>query len=167
MRRLSALALALVLLFLSAEQAWAQSPQWSSFEEALATAEDNGTKVMVDIFAPWCPWCKRMEEEVYPDQDVLDYLEEHFELTRLNIEEEDTTVRYEDETFSAPEMAVLLGAQGVPTIAFLDSDGEYLTHLPGFAERDEFLLVLEFVQTESFEEMTYMEFVEQREEAEE
>ena len=51
-----------------------------------------------------------------------------------------------------------LGASGTPTTVFLDSDGSYVTRLPGYHPADRFLEVLRFIGTEAYREMTFEEY---------
>ncbi len=166
MLRLSFLATLLVLLIAPATvqgQAFSDesldAPEWQPFEEAMGQAAETEQTVMVDIYAEWCNWCRRLEEEVYADTQVRNYLRENFAVTRLDFDDSESEVTFQNEPFAVPEMAYLLGAQGVPTVAFLSHEGEYITHLPGFVERDDFLDVLRFVATEAYKDQTWEEFV--------
>ena len=41
--------------------------EWPSFEGALEAAAKTGKTVLIDVFAPTCPWCRKMQAEVYTD----------------------------------------------------------------------------------------------------
>ena len=42
--------------------------------EVIARAEAQGTPILLEIYAPWCPYCQRMQENVYADAEVRSYL---------------------------------------------------------------------------------------------
>lgn len=140
-----------------------RSVEWSAFDAAMSRSEASGKKVLVDIYAPWCGWCTRLQNEVYTDQDVLDYLDVHFEITRLNIDAATDTVNFRGHDIVMPELAYHLGAQGTPTTVFLKPDGEYITRLPGFLDAGGFLEVLEYIGSDAFVDQSFAEFQTARE----
>jgi thioredoxin-related protein len=160
MTRLLSLLLA-TILFLGAGSAAgqdAETPTWIPFEEALAAGKESGKMVLVDIWSPNCGWCRRMQNEVYPRPDLLEYLNEHFITGRLNIDVRDDSLSYLGYTLSSAELAVGFGAKGTPTTIFLSSDGQYITRLPGFHDYESYLPVLHFIGSDSFRDMSFQEF---------
>jgi thioredoxin-related protein len=144
----------------------AEGLPWKPFEEAVSLAQQQNKKVLVDIFAPWCPWCRRLQREVYTDPAVQQYLKEKFIVTRIN--GDDTTASYAFKTYklTPAELAAGLGAQGYPTTVFLAANSDYITRLPGFVDASEFIHVLRFIGTEAYEKLTYQEYVAQQQEKE-
>lgn len=135
------------------------APTWQTFDEAQAQAAEDDRFFLVDVYANWCGWCRRLEREVYADDAVQSYLEQHFSYTRLDFDATDRDVTFAGDTFNMQQMAYLLGAKGVPTVAFLTSEGDYITHVPGFVERDDFLDVLRFIATGAYEEQSWEAFI--------
>ena len=131
---------------------------WSPFEESVHAAAVSGKKVLVDIFAPSCGWCRRMQEEAYMSDAVLQYLDTHFETARLDIEVLDDSLTYKDLTLSSGQLAYGFGATGTPTTVFLMPNGDYITRLPGYAPTDDFLLVLKYIATDAFLNQTFEDF---------
>ena len=129
-----------------------------SIESALTAAAASGKKVLVDVYAPWCPWCLRLQRDVYTDDRIVEIVQAHFEITRLNGEVLDDTVRFKGYTLSSRMLAGALGTQGYPTTAFLDATGRKITHLPGFAEAGEFGRVLRYVGTDAYLTQTFEQF---------
>lgn len=137
----------------------AQTLEWRSFPEAVAAARKSGKAILVDVYAPWCGWCRKMQTEVYTLPELRDYLHEHFEIARLNLEEYGDTVTFKGYTLTSAELAMGLGASSTPTTVFLEPDGAYITRLPGFHEGDVFLQVLRFIGTGAYHRLTYEEFL--------
>ena len=134
------------------------SPDWLTFSEALNAAEVSGRTVLVDVYAPWCPWCAKLQTEVYADPAILSYLKENFETARLNIEEKEEVIQFKGFELTSPELAAGLGAEATPTVVFLSSAGEYITRVPGFVEAEEFMHVLRYISTGSYQIESFQDY---------
>jgi thioredoxin-related protein len=136
-----------------------------SFETVLDEAQAQDKPVLVEIYAPWCPYCQRMQEDVYSDATVRKYLDETFTYVRLN---SDTTAgtkhRYRDRTLSTKQLASVLGAQGVPTTTFLKPDGTPIARQPGFIERATFLKIIRYIGSGAYEQESFQSYTSSRSE---
>lgn len=135
---------------------------WQRVEEAMAAATQSGKKVLIDISAPWCPWCRRMQQEVYSDSAVVAYLKAYFEYARLNGEDTTRKLTFRGYELSEAELAMALGLTGYPTTVFLDADGTYITRVPGFIPTETFLQILRFIGSEAYRTQSFEEFVKQQ-----
>lgn len=131
---------------------------WKSFQESLPEAGDADKKILVDIFAASCGWCRKMQEEAYTNTEVLEFVSDNFIPARLDIEVLDDTLSYKDLSLSSGQLAYGFGATGTPTTVFLMPNGDYITRLPGYAPTDEFLRVLKYIASDAFLNQTYEEF---------
>ena len=135
---------------------------WPTFEEALVAASENDRIILIDVYSPRCPWCRKVQNEVYTDKEFQKYLYETFELGRIDITVDTDTVSFKEFELSSAQLGAGLGATGTPTTIFLESNGDYITRLPGFHVLDEFFDVLKFIGSESFREMSFEEFMEEK-----
>lgn len=136
----------------------AEGVAWKPFEEAVSLAAKQQKKLLIDVYAPWCPWCRRLQREVYTDPAVQRYLSDTFVVTRLNGDDSASSLTFKTYTLTPAELAQGLMAQGFPTTVFLAADSEYITRLPGFVDAGEFLQILRFVGTEAYKTLTYEQF---------
>ncbi len=137
----------------------AEGLDWKAFEEAVAEAEAQDKKLIVDVYAAWCPWCRRLQREVYAHDEVQAYIRGRFVVTRLDAENTADSLRFRDYTLTPSEMAAGLGASGFPTTVFLDEAGQYITRLPGFITAPDFLDVLHYIGSEAFLDFTFEEYL--------
>lgn len=135
-----------------------------SFESVLDQAQADGTPILVEIYAPWCPYCQRMQKTVYSNETVREYLDETFTYVRLNSDTTAGTHQYRDRTLSTKQLASVLGAKGVPTTTFLKPDGTPIARQPGFIKRPMFLKIIRYIGSGAYEQESFQSFTSTRSE---
>gem|GEM_PF-830111 len=60
----------------------------ADWENVIKSAEKEGKKVFLDIYAKWCGPCKMMDANVYTDSSVSDYFNKNFINTKIDGESE-------------------------------------------------------------------------------
>ncbi|MFW5955108.1 MAG: thioredoxin family protein [Rhodothermales bacterium] len=136
----------------------AEGVDWLPLSKALETAAAENKKVLIDVYAPWCGFCRRMHAETYSDPVVQEYLNDHFISTRVDADSSEEVYSLHDNELNGSEMGQYLGVRGFPTTVFLFSDSRYITPLPGFVESNNFLQVLKFIATDAFETQSFDDF---------
>jgi thioredoxin-related protein len=135
--------------------------EWPTFLTALEGAVTSEKIILIDVFSDTCPWCRKLQSQIYTQEELQTYVFETFELGRINIGINDDSVTYKGYTLSSAQLGAGFGATGTPTTIFLESDGTYITRLPGFHEYEEFFQVLRFVGSESFRDMSFADYLEE------
>jgi len=100
-------------------------PAWVTGMEAgkeKATAQKK--PMMVDFYADWCSWCKKLDEETYTDATVMEKAKA-FVCVKVNADEDKAS-------------ATKYKAEGLPTIVFLDASGNEIHRVTGFEPAPEF-----------------------------
>ncbi|MHB9154226.1 MAG: thioredoxin family protein [Endomicrobiales bacterium] len=100
----------------------------ASLAEGLETARESGKPVMVDFYADWCGWCKKLDREVYTVNDVIK-LSKEFVNVKVN-------------TDKNPEEARRYKVQGLPTVVFLGPNGDVLEEFVGYRAAPDFIRVM-------------------------
>lgn len=136
-----------------------QAVVWPSFEKALEAAKNSERIVLLDVYSPTCPWCRKIQKEIYTDMELQTYIYETFELGRIDISINTDTISFKEYELTSAQLGAGFGATGTPTTIFLDSNGDYITRLPGYHELDEFFDVLKYVGSQSFKEMSFDDYL--------
>ena len=123
MKRIALLA-AIALLFV--QQAVA-SPWLKDVATAQKKAKEKNQLIFVDLFADWCGWCHKFEQEVIPSQ-AFQNATDNMVLLRLNTEDgKDGT-----------KLARDYGINSLPTFVVLNSDLMIAGIIKGYAPAKEF-----------------------------
>lgn len=100
----------------------------TSLDAALSDAKKRGTYVVVDAYADWCGWCKKLDKETLSDPSVRAKLK-NFSLLKLNTDDQ-------------PKITRRYGIQGLPTTLVLNSDGELVHSQAGYMPPASYLKLL-------------------------
>lgn len=152
----------LICLFLLAPAALFAQPDEVkpvTLEEALKLAPSHEKKILVDVYAAWCPYCQRMHSEVYTNSDVAEAISEYFILVQINVES-DEMVNYHGNEMTEAEFARALENKNVPTTYFLNHEGAILGSQPGYLDEKIFSNLLNFVGSDAFLSQSFDEYLE-------
>lgn len=83
-----------IVLFLFSSLAVAQDKDinWLSFEELEMQLIKEPKKVIVEFYADWCVYCKKMEQSVFSKSEIKALLAKDYYAVRFNVETNDTIV---------------------------------------------------------------------------
>jgi len=132
--------------------------QWVSFGEAQALSKVDNKKIMVDIYTDWCEFCKKLEEQVYPDSLVRKNIYKFYHAVKLNAES-DELIEYNGETLTEREFAKKLGVRSYPTILFIDTEGELILQINDYIPADDFQNMLVYIGEEAYTKKEFHEYI--------
>lgn len=101
-------------------------PYVATLDAARAQAASEGKLVMVNFYASWCGWCRKLESKTLADPQVVKALASL------------VPVRLDGDREGRDE-AARLQVRGYPTIVFLAADGREVGRIPGYLEPGPFL----------------------------
>ena len=103
-------------------------------EAARAEAGTRDTMVMIEFYADWCNWCRRL------DADTFSVPEVRHELARF------VPIKVNGDKGGA-ELAASFGVDSYPTLIFLDPDGNEMDRILGYLPPDRFLRRVRRIRT--------------------
>ncbi len=115
---------------------------WQDYFPAMATGKGESKPILLHFGTTWNEGSDRMKRETYGNYDVKLSLHQNFATGWVDVEK-------------SPALKKKYSVNGLPTLYFLDSQGNKLTSVDGFVGPERMLLILEFIQTQAYEEMSY------------
>lgn len=92
----------------------------------LEQAKTENKLVFVDFYTDWCAPCKLMDKKVFPDEAFGAFMNENFISYKINMEDG-----------PGSHLVALYEVRSVPTLLFLDQEGEILERKAGAAFQTE------------------------------
>lgn len=114
--------------------------QGLSWQQILSKAKMENKYIFVDCYASWCMPCKRMDREVYPMEEVSDYINARFLSIKLQMDTsindtEEIRRRHEDAHFIRQRYGI-----GVyPTFLFFSPQGNLVHRAMGYENARSFI----------------------------
>jgi thiol:disulfide interchange protein DsbD len=97
----------------------------TDLNSALNTAQSTNKMVLVDVYAPWCSWCKEMDKNTYQNPQVQQKLS-NYVLLKVNGDEN-------------PDFMKKYQIYGYPTVLILDSSGNLVNTISGYQSPEDFI----------------------------
>lgn len=120
--------LLLILLgfMLSSMVVYANDPEWLvDFEKARRIADEKDLPILVNFTgSDWCPWCKRLVNEVFSKEAFKSYASEKLVLFMADFPKFKTLP--DDLVRQNRSLATQYGIKGFPTILLLNAQGKVL-----------------------------------------
>ncbi len=119
--------------------------KWSTYKQA-QKASKGDRKYFIYFYTDQCGYCRMLEAKTFSNDTVADYINNHYTPVRVNAGEEF-------------KIASQYGIQGVPDLRFLSPSGENIARWPGFIESARLLALLQYIQTDSYKQMNFNDFI--------
>jgi thiol:disulfide interchange protein len=110
------------------------SGQWGTdLPTALNQAQSQHKLVLMDFTgSDWCPWCIKLDQEVFSTGQFIDYAQRKLELVRVDFPR--NTPQSEELKQANAALASRFNVTGYPTCILLDSSGRELGRQVGFLD---------------------------------
>jgi len=102
--------------------------EWETdFPDAIKRAQSEGKPVLVNFYADWCVWCKRLDSTTLRDAKVAALLSDRFIAVQLDVDG------------NGRELSNEFHVDGLPTVLILDPSGREIGRIPGYMPPTGFL----------------------------
>lgn len=139
--------IALLILFSISTFAQNNSIRWVSFKQLAKLQQIQKRPVIIDVYTPWCGWCKRLDAETYQEPNIVNYINNAYYAVKFNAEGHDT-ITFQGKTYlnRAPDTVrnthefarYLMGSElSYPTTIFLNTESTPVLIVPGFQAPNE------------------------------
>ncbi len=100
----------------------------TDWDGAFKRARGEKKFVVVDFYADWCVWCRRLDTTTYRNPEVVKFMSENVIPVKMDVEAR-----------PGKALANKYGVDGLPTIVILSPEGEEIGRIPGYLRADDFL----------------------------
>lgn len=116
---------------------------WVSIIEAIELAKTDPKKIIIDVYADWCGWCKKMDKTTFQHPEIAEYINDKYYAVKFDSESKETITvgndvfRFRsDSRGGVHELALTLldGQINLPSVVVLDHQLSKLTIIPGYME---------------------------------
>lgn len=132
---------------------------FKDMSEDLAEANAEGKRLMVIVEQRGCIYCRKMHEEVFPREEIADYINENFFVVQMNLHGDTEITDFDGEVLSEKQAARKWGLLFTPSILFLPEEVEdgqsaedaAVAMMPGAFEAGTMLDLLTWVNEKRYE----------------
>lgn len=110
---------------------------WMTWDEVQVAMKKEPRKVFVDIYTDWCGWCKVMDKKTFSNEDLIDYMNQHFYAVKFNAERNEeimfqgTKYAMEGKT-SSLAVKLMNGQLSYPTTIIMEENFANPQPIPGY-----------------------------------
>lgn len=134
--------------------------KWMTIQEAEQLSKKSPKPILIDIYADWCGWCKKLDKTTFQHPDIAEYVNDNFYAVKLDAEMRETiTVAGKEYKYitdgrrGTHELALALsnGQMSLPTMVILNSKLAQLGIIPGYQEPVDMDAILHYFASGSYE----------------
>jgi len=119
------------------------------YEEGLKKAENDSLHVAIFFKTTWCKYCKVMDSTTMKDQRIIDLLNQHFIVVKVDGDKR-------------KDLSRSFGVKGYPETWFLKSNGDRIAPAPGYWPADDFYLLLKYIGEDIYQNEEFLKWAEKQ-----
>lgn len=143
---ISLLSLSLLMTTFPSHNLSAETIKWHSYDEGVTLGKSQKKKIFINFFAEWCGYCTKMDKGTFTDPQIVSYLNKNFISIKVDSDRES-------------QIAARYKVRGLPSSWFVSETGEQIGNYPGYIPADNLLPILKFIQTDSYKQMAFKDFM--------
>jgi len=141
--------------------------KWISLNQAITLNKKNPKKILIDVYANWCYYCKVMDNKTYDNDKIATYINDNFYAVKFNAEQKED-INFQGKTFhyvksgsrGYNELAVYLlnGKLSYPHTLFLNENEQVLTGIAGYLKPKQFEPILAYFASNAYLKNNWQSF---------
>jgi thioredoxin-related protein len=129
---------------------YVEKPAWfkDSFldiRDDLSEATESSKRVLLYFYQDGCPYCERLVKENMSQQDIVDSLQNKFDVIAINMWGDREVIGLDGKETTEKAFAVANKIMFTPTLQFLDEQGKHALRLNGYVPPHKFKVALDYV----------------------
>ena len=121
--------------------------QWLTMEQVQEMVKKESKPIFIDVYTDWCGWCKKMDKATFNNENVAEYVNEHYYAVKMNAESSEK-FNFKGYEVTPRELTRAFKVSGFPTIVLMDGKLENVHPVSGYKEAKEFQKLLEMYKNE-------------------
>ena len=139
-------------------------PNWfkatfMDFSEDLEEASDEGKHVMMYFHQNGCPYCSKLVEENFHNENLVAKLQANFDTIETNMWGDRDLTDWNGDDYTEKEFSSKMKIQFTPTIVFLNPKGETLLRLNGYQSVEKMHATLDYISNKKYLEQSYASYI--------
>lgn len=135
-------------------------PNWlkttfMDFSEDLEEADDEGRHVMIYFHQNGCPYCAKLVEDNFHDNELVAKLKNSFDVIETNMWGDRDLVDWTGKEFTEKEFSAFMKVQFTPTIIFLNAKGDIVLRVNGYQSIDKMHATLDYISNKIYLNQSY------------
>lgn len=139
--------------------------EWVTFEQLAELQATAPKKVLISVYTQWCGWCKRMDKQIFANEELAEYVNDHFYAVRLDAEDKNS-INFKGNTYHFNKeykvnelaAALLQGQMSYPSTIIMMEDMVNVETFPGFIELPIMEALLNFFGSNNVIKQSWQEF---------
>lgn len=144
--------------------------KWYTFSEAIELNKTNPKKIFIDVYTNWCGWCKKMDQDTFKKESIINELNKNFYAVKFNAED-DRPIKFKTNIYTNPTpnqrrsthqlaIAILDNKLSYPSYVILDENNERLTVLRGYLSAKKLHPILTYLGENYYVDIKWESFLE-------
>ncbi|MBT3276759.1 thioredoxin fold domain-containing protein [Candidatus Thioglobus sp.] len=139
-------------------------PNWfkatfMDFSEDLEEAADEGRHVMIYFHQDGCPYCAKLVQDNFHDDDLVAKLQKDFDVIETNMWGDRELTDWQGDDYTEKEFSAKMKIQFTPTILFLNTKGKTLLRLNGYQSIAKMHATLDYISSKTYLDQSYASYM--------